>query len=222
MELLQAQHEGGDASWWEDFCANILKAHFIFAGEEIQPVSPSLKACIVTPWSEEHDDIQPVAVKDLFTHCLESGVGFAITKKLGEEPQLVLSFMEIYAISQGQYQELILQQTIPDGPFYKKDSEFIPMGKPSHDLLPPMIMHGLNAYLKQLHIEQPKVALLAQMGGDLAVSVAFNVFREQFSTDEDFESFTRQFYWYLPHNIPVFGISSEDPVATEMVPLADL
>lgn len=222
MELLQVQHENDDASWWEDFCANILKAHFIFAGEEIQPISPSLKACIVVPWSEQQEDVEPVAVKDIFDHCLEFGVGFAITQQAGEEPKLVLSFMEIYAIAQGQYQELILQQSIPTGPFYKKDSEFIPMGKPSHDLLPPVIMHGLNAYLKQLHIEQPKVVLLAQMGGDLAVSVAFNVFREQFSTDEDFESFTRQFYWYLPHNIPLFGISAEDPVAAEMVPLADL
>ena len=221
MALLSDAQSSRDKAWWETFNELIIDANFAYIEDQIEAVSPSLRAFVVIP--PKDDCFNPITMREVFDICLNKGVGLAVKISLDAEgPLFVLSYIEIYAITVHKFDEIILQSDIPEGPFYQQQVEYIPMGEPSAELLPMQIRRGVDAYLKQLNIEDPQVTLIADAGdGDFMMRIAFNVFHEQFNSDSDFEAFTRQFYWYLPRTVSVSGLSNANPMVEHMVPLLE-
>lgn len=219
IEHLKIDAEQRDTAWWQQLSDVLPQANFAKNIEPVEAISATLYAyMVVVP---EDEDFMPIAMRDVFKQCTEQGIGLGIKLQAGAQPVLSLSYAELVALSNGNYAGDILEQPIPQGPFYSADTDFIPMGNPSDDMLPSTLRHALHHYLERLKIEGPAVTLVAAMGGDLSMSLAFNVFREQFEDDAGYELFLRQFYWYLPRDIKLVGLSQQSSVATEMVLLQD-
>ena len=215
LKLLDIDPAERDTNWWERAGAVILQANFAQCVEPIKSISPSLMAYHVEVPTT--DNFTPINLAAAIDTCLAEGVGLVISAgNQDTNPLLTLSFIELYALKHDCYTQMILQTPIPNGPFYNAEADYIPMGPPGEDFLPLEIRAGVAAYLKKLNIEEARVTLLTQIGSDLQMSLAFNIFIEHFNSAEDLDAFTRQFYWFIPRSIPLVALSKQSAVAEEM------
>ena len=146
-------------------------------------------------------------MKDDF--LLERGLGVAINPR-EDSVDWVFSYGDI--VNLHLYKEFFTKRDkieIQEQETLKRDEKVL-IAQPSEAYLPKPTRQVLRTFLQHIGIKRPKIMMVFRtIDGQVIPELAFNIFREDFQSADQFTYRFRQISWYLPGHYIILSVPKE-------------
>lgn len=211
QELLSADIISRDEEWTSSFLKYAPFAHFtLFPGADVDLHSDGFPYLQLTPQTGKEEE-KTICIAQELEHLLQQGIGVSI--KTARQIEWTFSYGDLINLHvYGSFAD-------PDHVFSKetdnlqiRPDEQILMGQPSEQILPQIVRSQLREFLTYSGIKSPKVMLIAKDYEDAekaSQNLIFNIYPDQFNSEEEFQSLMRAIAWFLPTYYSFFGMNEE-------------
>ena len=206
-----------NAQWREKFLLNVIDAKFamgdpqILTGPDGYNYLHLLSPGIVNKRSD-------VVLKNWVDELVDKGIGVAINPQ--QNPDWVFTCGDIlnYKLSAEFY------TATPDFNLEKEEiiqkEEEVLVGQPSEIYFPSQARRSIKNFLTNLGIYSPRILLLARTKPEgMLQELAFDITREDFEQDKDFDYAMQSVSWFLPSHYTVISLSKDSNLRDAFMPL---
>jgi hypothetical protein len=206
-ELAQIPHGDRDAQWTDAFFAAVQTAALRVPPEEVLK-GPDGFPYLLMFIPPKDEDFQGVSLRVVLDTCLTKGVGIAIYPETRDKPIFVFTYGQLWSYkAMGKFDaretEGRVFPSIPPPAGLGDDSGKVLVGAPSANYFPPFARTIVREYLKLNGVGIPRVAVVADSSGKRPQTLLFNLYREDFKSDDHLREVLLRLSWYFP---PHYGI----------------
>lgn len=88
-----------------------------------------------------------------------------------------------------------------------KKNEEVLIAQPSESYLPKLTRNNIKNHLLKSGIKQPKIMMICRKTeGEVVQELAFNIFREDFSSTDQLNNLMRQLTWFVPRHYIILSV----------------
>ena len=205
-ELLAIPQNERDADWQNNFLTNIQTASFTSSEQQIRTGPDGFPYFVLNT---------PEPLKPFSSFCISNlAADYLLPNGFGVVINPVENDMD-WVFSYGDILNLIMNGEFFTEPDHKglqqmettQGQEEVLIGQPSEEYLPLQTRDIMKSFMIYIGIPQPKVMLLVQKKGDNMVrQLVFNIFIDDYPSDEDLNYRLQQMSWFLPRHYIVVSI----------------
>ncbi len=219
LELFETPWPQRDDGWRERFYDDVVEAAFattepkIFGGPDGFPYFR-----LVTPETEQA--FEAYCVASLLEFATDRGIGIAFNP--GEAgADWVFTYGDLFTLRHfGMFEVPAEPPTSKEAKEVLQESEEVMTGAPSDSFLPPYARDVLRHFLKTaLGVESPKVLLMHRPSARPSQQLIFNLFPEDFETEEAYTTALQALKWFLPRHYGLTGVPQDSELAQNLFPL---
>ncbi len=143
----------------------------------------------------------------LLGEAIERGEGLVISD--GEAPgpgAFSLSFGELW--SYREYAGFSGTEEFLQEPTRRPDNQVL-IGAPAEGLFPAYARKAIRGFLRELGLDEPQVLVVNDPESTFSCSLVFNVFGDDFESEEEFDEVMNGLVWHLPRGIGLVGVNSD-------------
>lgn len=197
VDLFKVPREQRDAEWYTKFYAAVPTAAFHVVENEETFSGPDgfpYLRLIIPPADQE---FRGFSLKLLLEQALEQGVGAVIFPETGQEPLWVFTYGNLlsYKIT-GTFDARPQAAAAPTPP--ADQPRQVLLAQPSESFLPKSARRILKKYLQLNGVGMPAMLLLNDTALNPPQQLVFNLFRENYESDEHFKQVVTRLTWYMP------------------------
>lgn len=205
-ELLTTPISDRNEAWQKNFLSEVRTASFACGDPQIstgpdgfpyfvlkspEPMQPFTSFCISN-------------LKDNFV--LDHGYGIVINP-VGNGADWVFSYGDILNLQLNDEFFTVADHSLLQRSETTAADEEVLVGQPSESYLPLITRDIMRSFMEYIGVNQPQVLLLVQKKGEQAVQqLVFNIFPEDFASDEDLNFRMQQLSWFLPRHYIISSI----------------
>lgn len=217
-KLLSISSENRNQEWQSEFFAYLPNACFM-AGDPQVTHGPDGFPYFELYYTPPGYSGNYYCIESILDTVLSQGLGISIHRQKGSA-EWVLTYGDLlnYKLTQYFYQ-------LPDidpSPDYiaSKELEQMMIVQPSEEFLPLETRDILRSYLNYLGIESPQMmGIIRSSDRTQQPQLVFNLFPEDFKTEEEYKFRLYQLGWFLPKHYIVVGLSKDDEAISSFIPL---
>ncbi|MCS7033971.1 MAG: hypothetical protein NZ561_08240 [Phycisphaerae bacterium] len=195
IKLFETPPPQRDAEWLKAFLAAVPTAAFAMReGEEVftgPDGFPYLRLSI-PPLDTE---FRAFSIRHLLERALESGVGAAIFPEDQSQPLWVFTYGNLLSYRICRQFDARSPQPPPTVP---PDQQQVMISQPSEEFLPTVARKVIRKYLSLNGVGLPAMFLLNDPSRHPPQQLVFNLFRENYQSQEHFNDLCYRLTWYLP------------------------
>lgn len=214
-ELIKTPRESRDEKWLESFYENVKTASFACGNPQTNHGPDGF------PYFELHSP-QPgtpfdsFCISNLTDYILQNGLGVVINPS-ENGADWVFSHGDILNLAlNGEFFSPITNPPLAESEVLSA-SEEVMIAQPSESYLPLQTRSILKSFLTYLGVAEPKMMMIIRKREDsVTQELAFNVFPEDSSNNEEFNFKLQQICWFLPRHYIVVGFSKHTDIAANL------
>jgi hypothetical protein len=218
-----------DQAWVEKFYAAVVDASMVTTPAQII-AGPDGFGYFVLELPPPYEAITPFCISHILDYCLEGGIGVVINPSKAE-PDWVFPYGKLWSLKEtGCFDPPAIDsdnptprdRTVvgdaPQGKVYReivKTDEKAFIGAPSEKFFPDYAKNVMRPVIKRIPAmkdREPQVLLIAQPDQSPVLSFVFNIFREDFETEEEYVGIIYRMRWYLPSNVGITSFSKDSDI----------
>ncbi|HEX8514548.1 MAG TPA: hypothetical protein VF868_00005 [Bacteroidia bacterium] len=208
-DLFSVPREKRDDKWKQTFFENVQTASFACNNPQVT-IGPDGFPYFALSTPEPQKPFESFCIRNMKEDfLLEKGLGITINPT-DNSVEWVFSYGDIVNLhvnsefySKTDNIEIENQETI-------KKKEEVLIAQPSESYLPAQTRSVIRKYLQDKGIKQPKIMMICRkMDGTVIQELAFNIFRENFSSVEQLNLFLRQLSWFLPRHYIILSVPKD-------------
>lgn len=217
-QLLSLSKEKRDNEWQKDFFEYLPNACFVTGDPQVTHGPdgfPYFEFYFAPPgYSGNY-----YCIESVLDTVLSQGFGISLHSQKGSA-EWVFTYGDLlnYKLTHYFYQ---LPETDPSPDYIvSKELEQMMIVQPSEAFLPLITRDILRSYLNYLGIESPQMlGIIRSSDKDQQPQLAFNIYPEDFKTEEEYKFRLYQLGWFLPKHYIVVGLSKDDKVTASFMSL---
>lgn len=216
--LLKTPISNRDETWADDFNRSILTASFSSGTPQVVQ-GPDGFPYFKLQLPESKKAFNPFSLVSIKDHVLKNGYGVALSL---DGVQIVWSIPHGAMVNLHLTGELFISATRENLDEIETLTEetTVVTGQPAEDYLPSQTREVLKDFLKSQGFDNPKIILMMRDTQEGSRSeLVFNIYPENFETEEHFENMMRKIQWFLPEHYAVISLEKEVGENQEMYPL---
>lgn len=216
--LLQVPASKRNDFWHSEFNAAIVNASFASGTPQVVE-GPDGFPYFKLQMPESKKPFNPFSLLSIREHVLTNGYGVALSV---DGNQIVWSIPHGAMVNLHLYGELFStpdQTGLAETEVLEKETTVL-TGQPSEEYLPSTTRAVLKDFLNAQGISDPKVVLMMREKSEASTSeLVFNIYAEDFETDEQFVALMHRLRWFLPQHYVVTALEKKVGETQEMSPL---
>lgn len=201
---MEVGEDGRDDAWFDEVLGEVPKALFCLCADSEVESESGLPFLAVRPLPTEEGSKSFTKMSD---EAIARGEGLVVFPTDHPGPgSFSLSFGELWSYREfGRFNgtEEFLQE-----PSQRSDNQVL-IGAPAEGLFPTYARKAIRGYLQQLGLEDPRVLVVNDPQSTFSCSLVFNVFGDDFESEEDFDEVMNGIVWHLPRGIGLVGVNSD-------------
>jgi len=206
-----------NAQWREKFLFNVIDAKFSIGDPEVLRGPDGYNYLhLLPPGSLGRSS--DVVIKQWMDELIEKGIGVAINPQ--QNPDWVFTAGDIlnYKLN-GEFYTATPNFNLEKEEVIQKEEEVL-VGQPSEIYLPNQARLCIKNFLSQLGIETPRILLLARTKPEgMLQELAFDITRDDFEGDKDFDYAMQSVSWFLPSHYTIISLSKDSNLRDAFAPL---
>ena len=206
VDLFSVPNDQRDDKWKLTFFENVQIASFACREPQVE-LRPDGYPYFVLLTPEPHKTFESFCIRNMKDDfLLEKGLGIIINP-MTDSVEWVFSYGDIVNlhINKEFYTE-IDRSEIKNEETLEKNEEIL-IAQPSEEYLPKHARNVIKKHLLNKGIRKPKIMMICRkVEGSVIQELAFNVFREDFSSTDELNILMRQLSWFLPRHYIVLSV----------------
>lgn len=227
-DLFKVGHEQRDQTWRDSFFAAIVDASMATTPEQVVR-GPDGFPYFVLNLPPAGRPFESFCISHILDVCLDHGFG-AVIQPEPDPPQWVFTYGNLWSLKEFGKFELEQRQEQEAGesdgvanakpPSDAGDLHAMTTSRPSASFLPPYARQAIKQFLtEKTGNVGPRVLLVSDPRNRPGQLLAFSVFAEDFTSQNDFEEVMYQLTWYLPPHYGLVSIARDSELAKGFEPL---
>lgn len=216
--LLEIPKDQRTDEWNQHFHSNILQASFTCGSPQVVQ-GPDGLPYFMLQYPESKKPFNPFSLVSIKDHVLKNGYGVALSP---DGRQIIWSIPHGAMVNLHLNGELFTQpdhSNLPEREVLKEETQ-VYYGQPSEEYLPSTTREALKDFLQTQGIQDPQVTLmLRERPEGPSTELVFNIFPEDFESEQRFEALMRHVQWFLPQHYVIVVVPKEPELAENLVPL---
>ncbi|MDL5048776.1 hypothetical protein QQ054_22440 [Oscillatoria amoena NRMC-F 0135] len=216
--LLQVPPDQRDEQWHTQYHANILNAAFTCGNPQVV-TGPDGFPYFMLKYPEPQKKFNPFSLQSIKDHVLKNGFGVALSP---DGQQVIWSIPYGAMVNLHVNGELFSASEHTDLPEKEilTQSTKILTAQPSEEYLPKVVREVIKDFFQAQGIAEPRVMLMMRSQQEGVTSeLVFNIYAEDFESEEAFESLMNMVKWFLPRHYMVTSVSRQATEPETMVNL---
>jgi hypothetical protein len=195
VELFKIPQGDRDAGWTHDFFKTVPNAALTLAEPEVQkgPDGFPYLQLLIPP---EDGEFKGYSISHLLDVSIERGVGAVILPAAGANPFWVFSYGKLLSYKLlGNFDARPANPPPQPTPAGERQ---VMIAQPNENYLPSAARAIIKQYLELNGVSQPAMFMLHDASMSPPQQLVFNLFRENYPSDEHFHAVCQRLTWYLP------------------------
>jgi hypothetical protein len=206
-----------DATWQSTFLENIDSAGFSESIPQVK-IGPDNFPYFILKTGEKFNPFESYCIRKIKDDILlVRGMGVVINPGPGDESDWVFTYGDIlnFHLNFEFYSKVgPVQNSGMD--VIHEDTEVM-ISEPSESYLPDKAKKVIKTNLIKAGISKPKMLMMNRLiNGEIVQELVFNIFREDFSSEEEFKQELHRLHWYLPRHYIITTITKKSAVARQL------
>lgn len=196
VELFQIPQGDRDAGWRHDFLLTVPNAALTLAEPEVQkgPDGFPYLQLLIPP---DDTEFKGFSISHLLDVSIERGVGAVILPQAGANPYWVFSYGNLLSYKLlGTFDARPMTPPPPSAP--PGGERQVMVAQPNESYLPAAARQIIKQYLELNGVQQPAMFMLHDTSMQPPQQLVFNLFRENYPSDEHYHAVCQRLTWYLP------------------------
>lgn len=196
-ELFKIPQGDRDAGWIHDFMAAVPNAALALDEPEMRkgPDGFPYLQLMIPP---EDGEFKGFSLRHVLNICIEKGTGAVILPHAGaENPQWVFSYGNLLSFQLLGSFDARNPNAPPAQPAPPGERQVM-VAQPNESYLPAAARQILKQYLELNGVKQPAMFMLHDTSMQPPQQLVFNIFRENYPSDEHYNAVCQRLTWYLP------------------------
>jgi len=208
-DLFKVPVDVRDLHWHDDFYTQVVNESFV-PGDPDAMVGPDHFPYTILFTPPERTS-RAVPLKTLIEEATVNGTGIVLNPR-ANGADWVFGYGNLWSYRAFGSFFIPSETPIESGPLVLEKDTKILVGSPSEMFFPSYARRVIGDYMAQaFHISNPGVAILGPLG-DAPASVAFTIFREDFPSEEAYETAMRRMTWFLPSHYVITGLPKSQEI----------
>jgi hypothetical protein len=206
VDLFSVPKENRDDKWKQTFFENVQTASFACNNPQVT-VGPDGFPYFTLLTPEPHKPFDSFCIRNMKDDfLLEKGFGITINPK-DNSVEWVFSYGDIVNLHLNkEFYTVTDNIEIKNEETIKNDEEIL-IAQPSETYLPKETRAIIKKHLQANGIKQPKIMMICRkVDGTVIQELAFNIFREDFSSIDQLNNLMRQLSWFLPRHYIILSV----------------
>lgn len=211
-----------DGAWMADFLAALPTAAFRVPDKETTR-GPDGFHYLLFFLPPKDVEFQGYSLRSVLDVCLDRGIGIAVYPEAQDKPVCVLNYGHLWSYkATGSFDARPpggeVSPTLPPPPALGRGAgENVTVGGPSESYFPPAARRVVGEYLRLNGVGTPRVALAADVEGKRPRVLLFNLYREDFKSDEHFRELLARLTWYFPPHYAIQPLVNRGTAVDELL-----
>ena len=206
VDLLSIPKDQRDEKWQQIFFENVQTASFACNDPQVI-IGPDGFPYFSLATPKPNKQFESFCIKNMKDDfLLEKGFG-VIVNPIEDSVDWVFTYGNIVNFhlnnefyTETDFLEIKTEETI-------KNDEEVLIAQPSDKYLPKQTRNIIRKYMQNRGIKHPKIMMICRKyQGELIQELAFNVFKEDFSSIEQLNNFMHQLSWFLPSHYIIVSV----------------
>jgi hypothetical protein len=218
VELFEAAKEQRDDKWNQTFLENVSMASFTCGNPQVN-IGPDGFPYFVLKTPEPGQSFDSFCIRNLKNVLLDKGFGVVINPDVNTVGW-VFSYGDIvnYHLKNEFYSQSTNVEIKPIDKLEKEEEILI--AQPSELYLPSQARKIIKKHLQEKGISHPKIMMVCRkIEGTVVQELAFNIFREDFSTLDPMNNLIRPLSWFLPKDYIIISIPRDSNITAHFCDL---
>jgi hypothetical protein len=223
VKLLDTPRDQRDDAWQDAFQEAIVDASMATAPEQVIQ-GPDGFGYFVLRRPPVGESFSAFCVSHVLETCTNRGLGIVI-EPAGSSAEWVFTYGDLFSLRA--YGSFRGDPSDADGPragpvagVLEKETQVM-VGAPSEQLLPAWARRVLASFLKTVaKVDDPRVLVLME-SQRLGRNLVFNVYPEDFPSEQQYQGILNALGWFMPPNRRVIGMSRTAGLEKSFVPLVE-
>lgn len=206
VDLFSVPREQRDDKWKQSFLESVQTASFACGNPQVT-IGPDgfPYFSLLTP--EPHKPFESFCIRNIKDDfLLEKGIGITINPK-DNSVEWVFSYGDIVNLHLNKEFYTVKDDIeIKNVETIEKDEKIL-IAQPSENYLPKETRSVIKKHLQANGIKQPKIMMICrEIEGTVIQELAFNIFREDFSSTDQLNNIMQQLSWFLPRHYIILSV----------------
>lgn len=197
VELFKIPQGDRDAGWFNEFMSTVPHAALAVAEKEVQtgPDGFPYLHLLIPP---EDSEFKGYTIAQVLDVCVEKGIGAVICPDVNSPPHWVFTYGNLLSFKLlGSFDARDLRAA-PPPPAPAAGQRQVMVAQPNETYLPKAARESIKRYLELNKVENPSIFLMHDAAMQPPQQLVFNVFKEDFQSEEHFNQICYRLTWYLP------------------------